>query len=140
VHRLEVLVEAFLGRLVVIGADDERGVGAGLLGDLGGVDRMRRRVEAGAGDDRRASGRDLDRHLDQALLLVVFKGRAFAGRADRHQPVSALAELPGDMLLKRLVVDRAVPERGDQRNQRPLEHGILPARTAAQLSRSSGAR
>ena len=34
--------------------------------------------------------------------------RALAGRADRHQPVRALAELPGDVLLKGLVVDRAV--------------------------------
>ena len=42
VHRLEVLVEPFLGRLVVIGADDQRGVGAGLLGGLGRVDRVRR--------------------------------------------------------------------------------------------------
>jgi hypothetical protein len=38
------------------------------------------------------------------------------------------------VILKGLIVDRAVPERGDQRNKRPLEHGTLPARFAASPS------
>ena len=46
-----------------------------------------------------------------------------------------LAKLPGDVLLKRLVVDRTVPERGDQREERPLEHDFLPAQTAARRRR-----
>ena len=41
-------------------------------------------------------------------LLVVFERRAFAGRADRHQAVRALADLPGDMLLKGGFVDLTV--------------------------------
>src|SRR5947199_7764145 len=63
----------------------------------------------------------------KSLLFFVLARRALAGRADRHQAVRALADLPGDVLLKRGFVDGAVPERGDQRDKRPLEHGFLPA-------------
>ena len=55
VDRLEVLIEAFLRRLVVIGRDHEHRVGAGLFGVLGKRDRLLGRVRAGAGDDRHAA-------------------------------------------------------------------------------------
>ena len=60
VHRLEVLVEPFLGRLVVVGRDDEKRVGARLLGVLGELDRLGRVVGAGAGDHRHAPLRLID--------------------------------------------------------------------------------
>ena len=50
VDRLEVLVEPFLGRLVVVGRHDEERVGAGLLGMARELDRLGGDVRAGAGD------------------------------------------------------------------------------------------
>jgi hypothetical protein len=43
----------------------------------------------------------------------------------------ALADLPGDVFLKRGCVDGTIPERGNQRDKRPLEHGFLPASAVA---------
>ena len=47
-----MLVEAFLGRLVVVGHHQQAGVDADLLGLAGGLDRLGGAVRAGAGDDR----------------------------------------------------------------------------------------
>ncbi len=52
VDRLEVLVEALLGRLVVVRRDDQHRVGARLLRVTGEVDRLAGVVRAGAGDHR----------------------------------------------------------------------------------------
>ena len=57
VDRPVVGVEAFLGRLVVVGRHDQGGVGAGALGVAGQADRLLGRVRAGAGDHRHAPGR-----------------------------------------------------------------------------------
>ena len=122
---LEVLVEPFLGRLVVIGRDDERAVGARLLGVAREVDRLRGRVGAGAGDDRDPPLRHLDAELDDALVLGMAQGRRFAGRAARHDGVRPFLDLPVDEALKALLVDGAIPERRDERDQRALEHGVL---------------
>src|ERR1044071_3431738 len=53
-HRAEVLVQALLRRLVVVGRDDEHGVGARLLRRARVLDGVRRRVAARARDDPRA--------------------------------------------------------------------------------------
>ena len=55
VDRLVVLVEAFLGRLVVVGRDDQHRVGARLLGVARQLDGLGGRIRAGAGDDRHAA-------------------------------------------------------------------------------------
>ena len=126
-----MLIKALLCRLVVIGAHDQRRIGAGRLRDSRRGNRMRGRVEAGSGDDRSAALSYLDAELDQALLLVFFERRALAGRPNRNEPMRALADLPSDVFLKRGCVDGTIPERGNQRDKRPLEHGILPASAVA---------
>ena len=119
VDRLEVLVEPFLGRLVVIGRHHQHGVGAGLLGVLrrarsppwSNSSRRRRRPARG-----RAPGRRTIR--PRRLMLVVRQRRAFAGGADRHQAVGALGDLPVDQVAERFLVDGTVLERRDQRGER----------------------
>ena len=49
--------------------------------------------------------------------------------------MGALADLPGDVFLKRGFVDSAVLERGNQRDERPLEHDFLPVSAAAKHER-----
>ncbi len=124
--RLEVPVEAFLGRLVVVAGRMQGGVGADLLGEAGEVDRLVGRVGAGTGDHRHALPGGFDAQLDDALVLVVAEGGAFAGGADRHQPVRSLRDLPIHQLLERPFVDRAALERRNQRRIRTPKHGLLP--------------
>ena len=117
VDRLVVPVEAFLGRLVVIGRDHQHGVGAGLLGVAGQLDRLGGGVGAGAGDHRHAAGAASMQSSTTALVLVMGERRRFAGGADRHQAVRAGADLALDELAEGLLIDRAVVERRDQRGE-----------------------
>src|SRR3569832_2350541 len=57
-------------------------------------------------------------------MLVVAQGRTLAGRADRHQAVRALRDLPLHEIAKRLLVDRPVFERGDQGGEGAAEAGL----------------
>ena len=121
----EMRVEAALARLVVIGRDDEHGVGARLLGMDGELDRLLGAVGAGAGDDRHAAFGDLDAELDDAVMLLVRKRRRFAGRADRNEAARSLADLPVDEGAEGVLVERAVLHGRDQRGYRALEHCCL---------------
>ena len=117
VDRLEVLIKPFLSRLVVIGRHHQHGIGAGLFGVLGERDRFLGGIGAGAGDDRNAALRLLDAPLDHFVMLFVGQRRAFAGRADRNEPVGALGDLPIDQPAEGFLVDRAVVERRDERSE-----------------------
>jgi len=132
VHGLEVLVEPFLRRLVVVGRDHEQRVGAGFLGVPGEVDRLGRVVGTGAGDHGDTALRLGDRPFHNLLVLVMAERRALAGGADRHQALRALGDLPGDMLAHRRLVGRAVLERRHQRGEGASEramrsHGVFPS-------------
>ena len=59
--RLVVLVEAFRGGLVVIGADLEGAGGTGFFGGDGEFDRLGGGVRAGPGHDLAAAGGEFDR-------------------------------------------------------------------------------
>ena len=89
VDRLEMAVEPFLRRLVVIGRDDQHGVRAGLLGVTGQIDRLGGVVRARAGDHRHAAARLVDADVDDATVLFMRQRRAFARRADGHQAMRA---------------------------------------------------
>ena len=96
VDRLVVLVEAFLGRLVVIGRDDQHCIGADLGGILGELDGLVGRVRSSAGDHGHPALRRYDCQLDDALVLIVIQRRALASRSGRHKSVRAFADLPFD--------------------------------------------
>src|SRR5260221_11988109 len=110
-------------------------MGAGFLPVARQLDRLGGRVGAGAGDHRHLALRHVEAELDDALVLLVAQRRRLAGRAARHQPVRALLDLPGDEILEAALVDRAVAERRDRRDQRALEHGSPPGgkRSAATI-------
>ena len=117
VDSLEMLVEPFLGRLVVIGRDNQHRRGTDLLGVAREVDRFARRVRAGAGDHRRAPLGGLDRKLNEALMLLMRQRRALACRANRHETVRALTDLPLDDTPEGVLVEAAVSKRCDQRRE-----------------------
>ena len=131
VDRLEVLVHAFLGRLVVIGRHHQHGIRACLLRVLGELDGLLGRIGASTRDDRRAALGLVDAPFDDALVLVMAQGGAFAGRADGHQAVGAFGDLPAYQATEGGLVERAVPEWRDQGGERPPElclgcHGLPP--------------
>ena len=95
-QRLEVLIEAFLGRLVVIGSDDQRGVGAGLGGLFGQAHGLARAVGAGAGHHLDAAGGQLADVGDDPLVLVVRERGDFAGGADGADAVRPGLDLKFD--------------------------------------------
>ena len=137
VDRLVVLVQPFLGRLVVIGRHDQHRVGARHLGVLRQLDRLGGRVRAGAGDHRHAAVDLVDAPLHHLLVLVMTERGALAGGADRHQPVGALGDLPVHQVAECLFVERAVLERRDQRGERSTEarlggHGVFLGTTSPQ--------
>ncbi len=121
VDRLEVLVEPFLGRLVVVRGDDQHGGGTGLFGMLRQFDRLAGRVRPGARNHRHAAFGLLDAPLHHLPVLLVRERRALAGGAHRNQPIGALGDLPIDQVAERLLVQRAVAEGSDERGERALE-------------------
>ena len=68
-------VETLLRRLVVVGNDDERGVGAGFLGMARIFEGLGRTVRSGAGDYRHPAGRRLDGQFDDAPVFSFRQGR-----------------------------------------------------------------
>ena len=121
-----MLVEALLRRLVVVGRDDEHGVGAGLLGMGDEIDRLEGAVRARAGDDRHAPAGDLDAKLDHPLVLVMGQRRRLAGRAHRHEAMASLGDLPVHVRGESLLVEGAVVrEWCHEGGDRSLEHFLL---------------
>jgi hypothetical protein len=89
-----VLVEAFLGRLVVVGRHGEEAAHAERLDIAHELDHLARVVAARAGQDRHAARRLLDHQLDDAQLLAMAERRRLAGRAARRHEVNARIDLP----------------------------------------------
>jgi len=92
----EVAIEPFLIRLVVIGRDHQRGVGAYGLRVMHEIDRFGGRIRAGPRDHRHAAGRGSDAKLNHLAVFVVTHGRALARGAHRHQAVDAADDLALD--------------------------------------------
>jgi hypothetical protein len=133
--RAEMLVESFLGRLVVIGRDDQRRIRARLLGVSRQFHRFARTVRAGPRDDGHAPARLVGADGDQAAVFVGAQRRAFAGRAGRHEPVRARGDLPVDQRPEGQLVDFSVLKGGYQGRHRtvklrPLVHFALPGHSA----------
>src|SRR3546814_15431612 len=83
--RLVVAIQTFLRRLVVVRRDEQRGIGAGILAELRQLDRLRRRVRSGAGDDRPALFRQIDDATYDFGVFVDVERRRFTGRTDRYE-------------------------------------------------------
>ncbi len=94
VDRLEMLIQAFLGRLVVIGGHHQHRVGARPLGMPREFDRLPRRVRPRTRDHGHAPPGLVDAPFDHLLVLVMGERRAFARGSDRDQAIGALPDLP----------------------------------------------
>jgi len=107
----EMPEESLLRRAVVVGGDDEEGVGARGDGGGGEVHGLAGRVGAGAGDHRHAAARVLDHAANDLEVLAVVHGGRFAGGADGHEAVDAGLDLEVHQAAEFVVGDRAGAER-----------------------------
>ena len=115
----EVPVEAFLRRLVVVRHHRQaRRRAPAVLRVRGQLDRFGRRVGAGAGDDRDAAARELDRRLDEQAVLVDVDGRRFAGRADDDDAGGAVRDVEIDQPGERGKIERAALRTSASRSRR----------------------
>jgi hypothetical protein len=124
VHGLEMLIQAFLRRLVIIGRDDEQGIRARLFAMPGEFDRLDRVVRAGTGDHRHPALRLGDAPFDDFLVLVMGQRRALARRSHRNKAPGAVLDLPIDVSPEGLLVERAVLERRHQGGHRAFQHSV----------------
>ena len=106
--RLEVLIQAFLRRLVVVRRHRQQAVGADAFHVARQLDHLARVVAAGAGQHRHAAVGFFDDELDDAQLLAMAQRRRFAGRAARREEVDAGVDLPARQALDRRLVEGAV--------------------------------
>jgi hypothetical protein len=122
VERAEMGDQALLRRLVVVGRDDQRGVGAhGLrvLDEAHGLDGV---VGPRPRDHRNAARGGLHDDLDHLLMLVMGQRRAFPGRAHRHEAVRAFGDLPLHQRFQRVEIHGTVGKGRDERGHRTFEH------------------
>ena len=116
-----VLIEALLGRFVVIRRNQQRRVGARFLCMPRQGNRFFRGIRAGAGDDRDAPFDGLYRELDDpTMLLIGQRGRLAAGAA-RDDPIRPIRNLPLNQVAERRLVYFTVPKRRDDRDNGPSE-------------------
>ena len=125
--RAEVLHDSALGRLVVVGRDDEEPVDSGPVGLLGEMHRVGGGVRAGAGDHGRPPADLVDGRLPQLDLLLVRERRRLAGGGADDDPVGAVVDQLGAELAEPLDVDSPVRvERRDDGGQDLSEQVLLP--------------
>ena len=113
-----------LAGLVIIGHDDQRGVGPDVRGCPDHLDRVGRRIAAAAGDHWDTAFGRLDRSRDNVAVLVAGQRRAFAGRAARNEPVRAFRNLPVDELAECVFSNTAAGKRRNQSRNRAEEHEL----------------
>ncbi len=130
---------ALLRRLVVVRHDLQLAVGPDAARELRQLDGFGGGVGAAAGHDGHAFGGLFNRHADDFAVFFDRDGGRFARGADDADAVGAFGDVPVDQLLQRVDIQRAVPERRDEGDERPLEHDTLPAfRARLALMKSRG--
>ena len=113
--RLEVLIQAFLRRLVVVRRDREQPVGADAFHVARQLDHLARVVAARAGEHRHAAVGLFDDQLHDAQLVAMAQRRRFPRRPAGGEEVDAGVDLSSGQALDGGLVEGAVL--GERRNQ-----------------------
>ncbi|MNL15688.1 hypothetical protein D3C87_1366920 [compost metagenome] len=125
---LEVLVQAFLGRLVVIRSHQQAGIGAGDLRIGGQLDGFTSRVRASPGDHRNAPCNLLHHVTNHFDVLVHVKGGRFTCSADRHDGVGAVLQVKVHQFAQAVPVETTLCIHGcDQCHHTARNHATAPA-------------
>ena len=118
--------DAFLGRLVVVRGNKQRGIRAGLFGKGGQTDGLGGIV----GPRTRQYGNTpfhlLNADADGAFMLLMGHGGGFARGSARQQGMDPLFQLPLYVGAKGFLINAAVSERRDQRGNGSVKHATSP--------------
>ena len=108
-----MVVEAFLGGLVVIGGDEQGTVCTGLLGKAGEVDGFYGVVGAGSGQDLDATLDLINADFYDPFVFVVGKGCGFACGSTGNKTTDAFLDLPVYKGTKGVFINIAILEWGN---------------------------
>ncbi len=100
--------QALLRGAVVIGGDQQQGIGSGDLRFLGVPQCGLRIVRACARDHLHPASGLFGTHGDNLVMLIIVQRRAFARRAAWHQRACAIVDLPVDKAPIGILVKRSV--------------------------------
>ena len=118
--------KACLAGLVVVGRDQQQGVGTVGLSLLGPPDGVLGIVGAGTRDHRHAPGNLFDRIADALGMLLVGQCRGLTGRAADDDGVGAMGNLVLNDAAQLVIVDAAVcVHRGDDGHGGSCKNGFL---------------
>ncbi|MNT61802.1 hypothetical protein D3C72_1994680 [compost metagenome] len=121
-------VQTFLGRLVVIGRDQQAGIGAHILGRARQFDRLARGVAAGTGDHRDAPGDLIDHPSDHFDMFGHFQRGRLAGGPDRDDGVGALLQVEIHQFAQAVPIETTLCIHGrDQCHHTARNHATTPA-------------
>ena len=112
----EMLVEAFLGWLVVIRHNLQRCLGTECGGLSGKFDCLKGGVRASSRDDGNAACGLFHGYADKFEMLVDIDRWRFARCADRHNPIGAFFDMPINQLAVAVEIETAIVKhwRGDR--------------------------
>ncbi len=113
--RLEVLIQAFLRRLVVVRGDREQTIGADAFHVARQLDHLAGVVAAGAGQHRHTAVGFFDNQFNDAQLVAMAQRGRFPGRPAGREEVDAAVDLSSRQALDCRLVEGAVL--GERRNQ-----------------------
>ncbi len=114
-NRLEMLIEPFLGRLVVVRRHRQQPVGPDAFHVARKLDRFPGVVATGTGQDRYLAVGFLEHQFHHAQLVAMRQRRRFSRRAARRQEMHAAVDLPSRQALDRCLIEGAVAsERRDE--------------------------
>ena len=122
-HRLVVLIQAFLRRLIIIWCHQQAGVDSGLLGAAGQLDRLGGGIGAGTADNRNAAVSVLYHQLQAGAMFVHVEGRRLTGGAHGNNGVGPVFNMKIYQALECRHVDGAIAvHRRDQSNHTSVKH------------------
>eukprot|EP00614_Pseudopedinella_elastica_P036870 CAMPEP_0181261906 /NCGR_PEP_ID=MMETSP1097-20121128/1748_1 /TAXON_ID=35684 /ORGANISM="Pseudopedinella elastica, Strain CCMP716" /LENGTH=157 /DNA_ID=CAMNT_0023360561 /DNA_START=72 /DNA_END=542 /DNA_ORIENTATION=+ len=107
-NRLEVLIQAFLGRLVVVGNNEQAGICAKLMGLGRQFNGLTGAVAAGARNNRDATINTFDDVANGLAMLFRVERCGFAGGAHSNDAVCAVFDMKVYQLVQILPVDVTV--------------------------------
>src|SRR2546422_567558 len=111
-----MLIEPFLGRLVVIGRDRKNRLDSDGPDLAAPVNNLASAIPACAGNDRDFSPGLFDHDTDDVQVLIVLERRSFAGRPAGNEEINPFAQLKLHKTAERRNVERTVPaKRGHER-------------------------
>ena len=94
-NRLEMLIESFLGRLVIKRPNNKNAVGADFFSKFVHVEGLGRIIGSSPNDDRSSSVKLLDNSRKQFLFLIIGQGWRFTACTSDENGVRTMIDKPG---------------------------------------------